>query len=758
MAEKILIAELEIDAKATIEEQKKLGQEIESLKKSIKEARGTTKEYEETNIKNTAALQNANKQYRANQRIIAGLSAAQKGNTQTVADSRQAVSALSAEWAKSAKTFGEQDARTVKLQKELNRLNTGLKQQEGSWGNNTRSVGGYEEALAKVTGSTGALGSVFPGAAKGAGTLNKALNILKANPIILIITTLVAILRGLVKIFSRNQQTVDKFNKIMKQLSAIVDEVSARVAKFVKAFKNLLTLDFKKFGQDVKDSFTGIEDSIRSAAAAAGEIADLEVQIRKETIATTEAQAKRRKELAELILLTRDETKSFEEKRKALQQANALEVANLNEQLSLQQKTLDLKEKELASTPEFLRTDEQRQKIAEERAKLLDLETASITRQRELLNRVNELENKANAEQKAALEAERKAEEAALKVKEDAAKKNIELMNIELEHFKLTQETKLQEGKRITDELYLNEVMRLEELAAREQEINQAKFDAQLIQKEEFELRKDEIDLQFREQRAALEEERKLLEQEAALIDEENRRALMEENLLADFDIRSQLLEQQRKAEVETAKALGADVALINKKFAQFEIQLEAQKTNAKLSLASQAAGNIATIFGQESKVGKAAAIAQTTIDTFKSAQAAYSSLAGITIVGPVLGALAAAAAVAAGVANINKIKSTSTSPSGSVSTPSVSAPSVGTGRGVSSGASASTGGGLGSLSASNLGASLTTPGTGVQAAQTEAIGEGVSNALADQPPVLVLEDFQAVQGRQIEVNEGSQL
>jgi hypothetical protein len=49
--------------------------------------------------------------------------------------------------------------------------------------------------------------------------------------------------------------------------------------------------------------------------------------------------------------------------------------------------------------------------------------------------------------------------------------------------------------------------------------------------------------------------------------------------------------------------------------------------------------------------------IAQTVIDTFRSATGAFSSLASIPIVGPVLGGIAAAAAVTAGLANIKKIR-----------------------------------------------------------------------------------------------------
>jgi hypothetical protein len=58
-------------------------------------------------------------------------------------------------------------------------------------------------------------------------------------------------------------------------------------------------------------------------------------------------------------------------------------------------------------------------------------------------------------------------------------------------------------------------------------------------------------------------------------------------------------------------------------------------------------------------KVQKAAQIGQATIDTFKSANGAFSAMASIPVVGPALGAVAAAAAVAAGLANIKKIAST---------------------------------------------------------------------------------------------------
>lgn len=93
--------------------------------------------------------------------------------------------------------------------------------------------------------------------------------------------------------------------------------------------------------------------------------------------------------------------------------------------------------------------------------------------------------------------------------------------------------------------------------------------------------------------------------------------------------------------------------------------EIDELTAQSKLDLASNAFADLATIFGEESKAGKLAAIAQTTIETYKGATAAYASLAGIPIVGPALGAVAAGAAVAAGIANVKKIQSTGPSVSG---------------------------------------------------------------------------------------------
>lgn len=58
-------------------------------------------------------------------------------------------------------------------------------------------------------------------------------------------------------------------------------------------------------------------------------------------------------------------------------------------------------------------------------------------------------------------------------------------------------------------------------------------------------------------------------------------------------------------------------------------------------------------------EIGKAGAVAETIIQTYRAAQGAYAALASIPIVGPGLGAAAAAAAIAVGFARVQAIRST---------------------------------------------------------------------------------------------------
>jgi hypothetical protein len=145
-------------------------------------------------------------------------------------------------------------------------------------------------------------------------------------------------------------------------------------------------------------------------------------------------------------------------------------------------------------------------------------------------------------------------------------------------------------------------------------------------------------------------------EKERQIVDQENELALLEGSILGELEAERRGLEIKRQQEIEFAEKIGADTTLIEAKYAKAREELNEAETSAKLSLAEDFFNNVATIAGKGTAVGKAAAVAATTISTYQAATGSFAALSGIPVVGPILGAVAAAAAVAAGIANVRKI------------------------------------------------------------------------------------------------------
>ena len=149
-------------------------------------------------------------------------------------------------------------------------------------------------------------------------------------------------------------------------------------------------------------------------------------------------------------------------------------------------------------------------------------------------------------------------------------------------------------------------------------------------------------------------------------------------------------LEAAYKEKIKMADKAGVDTAAITAKYEKEKgdivksyqkevVKWSEMSSKEQLGIASQTAGSMAKILGEQTAAGQAMAIVQATIDTLASAQAAYKSLAGIPLVGPALGGVAAAAAVVSGMKNIQAIKSASSAGvsggGGSVSAPTAQTP-----------------------------------------------------------------------------------
>jgi len=127
---------------------------------------------------------------------------------------------------------------------------------------------------------------------------------------------------------------------------------------------------------------------------------------------------------------------------------------------------------------------------------------------------------------------------------------------------------------------------------------------------------------------------------------------------------------EARKKGVDEALALNKKLLKEGKIDAETYTKTEKELSDARVEISKKEAAaraenaqkisstlkNAAKAIGEHTVAGKAAAIAATTIDTYMSATAAFKSLAGIPIVGPVLGGVAAAAAIVAGLKNVKAI------------------------------------------------------------------------------------------------------
>ncbi|MFD2600789.1 hypothetical protein [Flavobacterium suzhouense] len=253
------------------------------------------------------------------------------------------------------------------------------------------------------------------------------------------------------------------------------------------------------------------------------------------------------------------------------------------------------------------------------------------------------------------------------------AKTAVKTAEREIEAYRQKNQTLIKEGELMSDAVYAKEKERIDATLEAETKFLVAKKSNGLLSEQEYQ---SELDNLRKTHDAAIAETDKQKQdaQRTAIAKEADEKATAYENDMAAAEGRYQeqlKIEDQRHIDEGLRLKALLDNKLISEQEYNALSEAETEKTeknkaninkaatDAKLNLANQTFGNLAAIMGKESAAGKAMAVAQATIDTYKSATAAYSAMSGIPIVGPALGAVAAAAAVAAGVANVKKITST---------------------------------------------------------------------------------------------------
>jgi DNA repair exonuclease SbcCD ATPase subunit len=533
---------------------------------------------------------------------------------------------------------GDSAEQIDEVSKSAEGLNENLKETEKTTEKTSKAVKKTKDTFSDLPGPIGGVISALK-------DTGKAMYALVANPIGAVLAAIAATLFTLFKAFTSTNDGADRFDAAMAGLKTGLDVVMNALSVFAEAlislfenpkqalidFANLIqenitnrfeglielvpalgnaisllfkgkfseagqvaadavgkvTLGVENITEKVGNAITEVSKVVGEATKAAKESAKIEAILQGIEDAERSLRverSKQQKQMAAARLLMEDDTASFEDRIKALQQVAAGEEALAAKELVIakQRANAIAQRNKLTSA-----SDEALAQEAEAIARVNELEAESVMRRRKVVKSIESLNNQKVASEKAAL----KEIEDAQKEAKERTDKEFEETNKATENF-YKQQQKLLIEKNLSD-ADLKKAQQDLELKELEQKLQNAKDYGQATESIELDLAKKKV------------------------------------------DISKNAADAQKKIDDETA----------------------ANRVKA-LDSASNTLKTFASVLGETTAEGKALAVAAATIDTYKAAQSAYASLAGVPVVGPALGAAAAAAAIASGLATVNKILS----------------------------------------------------------------------------------------------------
>ena len=518
-------------------------------------------------------------------------------------------------------------------------------------GNATSQVSGKGKTFTDIKNVITGLVPGLKAAEGGVTSFGASLKALLANPIVLVLTAVVGTLKFIYEAFQSNVKIGKEIAAVWAGISAVGSQITDSIMGFTRALGyaaqaayKFITLDFKGASAAMKNANAEASTSFDQLTKAVnGTTLSIVRGLEKQQQANNKAkkeQAVRESEINKLLVQSReiltDETASIKEKKKALEEVTKAEKASSAEKVrtaAVDLKILQEKAKALGGQAEV----KMKQQIREATIALNEAETENamtgikLNKQRKMLARQEKEDGKAAAD--AAKERAKEkiaAEKEVLKAKQDVLQKIKRLEQDYSDSLLSDQEKEVLAVKRKYEELY--------------KEAAKYKIDITKLKEQEIdELNKLDIK-QFEQIQTEL------------LKNQKNQVLSASDTLKSINSIRRQELQLEKENSEERKK--------IAKEEAEKIKELEAKKQKARedaLTATASTLGQIADLFGKQTAAGKAAAIAEATINTFLSAQKAYTSTVGIPVVGPVLAPINAGLAIAAGIKNIKAITAVQT-------------------------------------------------------------------------------------------------
>lgn len=224
----------------------------------------------------------------------------------------------------------------------------------------------------------------------------------------------------------------------------------------------------------------------------------------------------------------------------------------------------------------------------------------------------------------------------------------IENADKELQNTINNNKSKLDSNKFLNDAIVQQELERMKIIADAEKDNLKVRFDAGVLSQNEYNAEIARIDDENTKSQEAIKQQRKEAEVQRRLTDLENEKIIAGENFLAQMALESEQNEIKRQQEIANAEQTGADLSIINAKYAQLEKNIEQSKNDFKYQQRADFISGMKGLFSQESKLGKALAIAEIVNSTVQNAAKAF-NLANLYAANPLTLPLAINARVQGG-------------------------------------------------------------------------------------------------------------
>ena len=559
-----------------------------------------------------------------------------KTSTTLLNSQEDSVYALRAQLAKNTKELNAMSAATrnnteegQKLVTETKEISDRLKDMEKAVGDNRRNVGNYaesiQEAMSSTQGLSGATAAMATSLSGGVNILKVFNATLRANPILAVVSVILVLVSTVEKLMKRNSEMAANLKAAFAPFevifSRILDGVTELLGGVAKAFEwitgkvvNLLS------------SIGLITEETTKAANAAKTLTKQELAIYEAETKNLVTVTAMRRELEAQKTLVGDQLKSMNERNAAAQRG----IAILKQMEAAEVGVLKQKYEQIKAQNELGYTSKEDRRA--EMQALADLQS----KQAEYIAQRKELESQASGIVKAQIAANAAAYKAAEAAKSQAAIKaaqdaesqkralqaeTIKQMETALTALNLSMQAKELENDTIGTKLenekaYVEESLKLEKY----------RLEQGLISKQEYANKEAEFNLGIQQLEMRRKDEQDALMREREAMDAANLHELKMMEVTNEFDMRQMQLDAQYAQEIEAAEKIGANTALIQAKYEKAKEANTKARVNAELTMAAGLAGQMSTLLGEQSAIGKSFAVVQATINTYLGATKALAT------------------------------------------------------------------------------------------------------------------------------------